>query len=70
MPARQRTAKRSNSSSGVWSLEYPRLDVVLANWRGVVAPPNINAEDKRVLKEAVAKVAKSETWKKILNERG
>jgi putative tricarboxylic transport membrane protein len=46
------------------------VDVVLANWRGVVAPPNIKAEDKRVLEEAVAKVAKSEAWKKILNERG
>jgi putative tricarboxylic transport membrane protein len=46
------------------------IDVVFANWRGVVAPPGIKPEDRKALEDAIAKVAKSPGWAKVLEERG
>jgi putative tricarboxylic transport membrane protein len=46
------------------------IDVVFANWRGVVAPPGIKPEDKKALEDTIAKAAKSPGWAKVLEERG
>jgi putative tricarboxylic transport membrane protein len=45
------------------------VDVTLVNWRGVVAPPNLGAEDKQALETAVGKMVQSEAWKKIVQQR-
>jgi len=46
------------------------LDVHLANWRGVVAPPGISREDRRRLADVVARMVRSATWRQTLTQRG
>jgi putative tricarboxylic transport membrane protein len=45
------------------------VDATLVNWRGLMAPPNIAADDKKALEEAIAKMVKSDAWKKLLEQR-
>jgi putative tricarboxylic transport membrane protein len=45
------------------------IDATLVNWRGLMAPPTIGAEDKQALEGAVAKMVQSAPWKKLLQER-
>ncbi|MET0527710.1 MAG: tripartite tricarboxylate transporter substrate-binding protein [Microvirga sp.] len=45
------------------------IDATLVNWRGVMAPASISAEDKKSLEAAVAKLVQSDRWKKLLQER-
>ena len=46
------------------------VDLVIANWRSVMAPPGITAEQKKTLNDAVEKMAKSDAWKGILKQKG
>ncbi|MGY3451910.1 putative tricarboxylic transport membrane protein [Bradyrhizobium sp. USDA 4353] len=46
------------------------IDLVLANWRSVVAAPGITPEQKKTLSEAVEKMVKSDAWKDILKQKG
>src|SRR5262245_44452575 len=46
------------------------IDLVLTNWRGVMAPPGITAEQKKALGDAIERMAKSATWKDILKQKG
>src|SRR5215510_3689040 len=46
------------------------IDLVIANWRSVVAPPGITAEQKKTLSDAVEKMVKSNAWKDILKQKG
>jgi putative tricarboxylic transport membrane protein len=60
-----------SSGQRVEGIEIPTLkeqgvDVELANWRAVVAPPGISDEQKKVLVSAVDDMAKTEAWKKKL----
>jgi len=45
------------------------VDATLVNWRGLMAPPNIGAEDKKALEDVLAKMVKSDAWKKLLEQR-
>lgn len=45
-------------------------DVELTNWRGVVAPGNIEDADKEALTSAVTELAGSESWQATLEEKG
>jgi putative tricarboxylic transport membrane protein len=51
------------------TLKEQGVDVELANWRAVVAPPEISDEQKKVLVSAVDDMAKSEGWKKTLADK-
>jgi putative tricarboxylic transport membrane protein len=46
------------------------IDLVLTNWRSVVAAPGITAEQKKALAEVIDKMVKSATWKDILKQKG
>ena len=46
------------------------IDLVIANWRSVVAPPGITPEQKKTLTDAVEKMVKSDAWKEILKQKG
>ena len=46
------------------------IDLVLTNWRSVVAAPGITAEQRKILSDAVEKMAKSDAWKEILKQKG
>jgi putative tricarboxylic transport membrane protein len=45
------------------------LDVELANWRAVVAPPGLDDAQKKALLDAVEMIVKSDAWKKVLAEK-
>jgi|SRR5262245_7975065 len=46
------------------------IDLVLTNWRGVMAPPGITTEQKKALGDGIEKMVKSATWKDILKQKG
>jgi putative tricarboxylic transport membrane protein len=46
------------------------IDLVLTNWRSVVAPPGITDAQKKALVDVVEKMVKSESWKSILKQKG
>jgi putative tricarboxylic transport membrane protein len=46
------------------------IDLVIANWRSVMAPPGITAEQKKALVDLIEKMTKSESWKEILKQKG
>lgn len=55
----------------VESIDLPTLkelgyDIELTNWRGIVAPPGIAAEDKAKLQEIVAEAVRSPEWKSAI----
>ena len=52
------------------TLKEQGVDVEFVNWRGLVAPPGISAEQKAALAGAVGKTVKSEHWAKVLKARG
>src|SRR5262249_49683089 len=51
------------------TLKEQGVDVGLANWRAVVAPPGITDEQKKVLVSVMDDMAKSEAWKKTLADK-
>ena len=52
------------------SIKEQGIDLEIANWRAVVAPPGISADQKKALTEAVDKLAKSKEWQEILKAKG
>ena len=46
------------------------IDVVITNWRSVVAAPGISDAQKKALAETVDKLVKSAAWKDILKQKG
>jgi putative tricarboxylic transport membrane protein len=51
------------------TLKEQRVDIALANWRGVVAPPGIRDADRKSLIAVMERMAKTGAWKKILENR-
>ena len=52
------------------TLKEGGVDIELANWRMIVAPPGIAAEDRTRLTRMFEQLAKSEAWKEVLRARG
>jgi putative tricarboxylic transport membrane protein len=46
------------------------VDLVLTNWRSVVAAPGITPEQKKVLADAIDRLVKSPAWKEALAQKG
>jgi len=46
------------------------IDLVITNWRSVVAPPGITAEQRKALTDLITKMVQSATWKDILKQKG
>ena len=46
------------------------VDLVLTNWRSVMAAPGITDAQKKALADLVDKLAKSKTWDNILKQKG
>jgi putative tricarboxylic transport membrane protein len=46
------------------------LDVIIANWRGIMAAPDLADADRAAVTAAVDQMVKSEQWKTKLKERG
>ncbi|WP_230531809.1 Bug family tripartite tricarboxylate transporter substrate binding protein [Microvirga roseola] len=63
------------SPSRVPNIDAPTIkeqgvDLDIANWRGVVAPPGISDEQRKQLVDAMDKMSKSKEWQAILNQKG
>ncbi len=52
------------------SLKDQGINLEIANWRAVVAPPGITADQKKALTEAMDKLSKSKEWMEILKAKG
>ncbi|PVE23005.1 C4-dicarboxylate ABC transporter substrate-binding protein [Microvirga sp. KLBC 81] len=52
------------------TLKESGIDLELSNWRMIVAPPGIAAEDRARLTKMFEDLAKSEAWKKTLTTKG
>jgi putative tricarboxylic transport membrane protein len=52
------------------TLKSSGIDLVFTNWRGIVAPPEISAEDKKVWIDALSKMHDSPEWKAELTKHG
>ena len=64
-----------SSADKVQGVDIPTLkeqgvNVDLANWRAVVAPPGIDDAQKKALVDAVDAMVKSDAWKKVLADKG
>lgn len=46
------------------------IELVISNWRSVMAPPGLTAEQKRDLVDLIGKMTKSDAWKEILKQKG
>ena len=46
------------------------VDVELANWRGVVAPPDISTAERQELEDVLVRMTQSAQWQETLQRRG
>ena len=46
------------------------IDLVIANWRSVMAPPGISADQKKTMIELLDKLTKSAAWQDQLKQKG
>jgi len=51
------------------TLKEQSVDVQLANWRAIVAPPGITDDQKKALLATVDSAVKSDAWKKVLADK-
>jgi putative tricarboxylic transport membrane protein len=51
------------------TLKEQGVDVELANWRAIVAPPGLDEAQTKALRDAVDAAVKSDAWKKVLAEK-
>jgi len=52
------------------TLKESGIELDFANWRGVVAPPELSDADKQALVNAVTKMHDSQQWKDVLEKNG
>lgn len=51
------------------TLRETGIDVDLANWRGIVAPPGISKADEAALERMLTEMARSSQWRSVLQRR-
>ncbi len=69
-PARIAPATSGFDAATVPTIREQALDVVLMNWRGVVAPPGISRAERRALESLIAEMSKSREWQEALARNG
>lgn len=52
------------------TLKEQGIDLVITNWRSVVAPPGLTPEQRQALVDLVEKMARSPAWAEILKQKG
>ncbi|WGF88957.1 Bug family tripartite tricarboxylate transporter substrate binding protein [Marinivivus vitaminiproducens] len=52
------------------TLKETGLDVALTNWRGVMAPADIDDDDKQALGDVIARMVESPAWQSTLEKQG
>jgi putative tricarboxylic transport membrane protein len=64
------TSATKTANVDVPSIKEQGIDLEIANWRAVVAPPGISADQKKALTDVVDRLAKSKEWQDILKTKG
>jgi putative tricarboxylic transport membrane protein len=64
------TSPTKTANVDVPSIKEQGVDLEIANWRAVVAPPGISAEQKKALTDTMDKLAQSKEWQEILKAKG
>ncbi|KPF72589.1 C4-dicarboxylate ABC transporter substrate-binding protein [Bosea sp. AAP35] len=64
------SAARLANAPDAPTLKEGGVNLELMNWRSVVAPPGLSAEQTKTLSEAIGKLVKSKEWAEILKARG
>jgi putative tricarboxylic transport membrane protein len=64
------TSATKTPNVDVPSIKEQGVDLEIANWRAVVAPPGISADQKKALTEAMDKMVQSKEWQEILKTKG
>jgi len=64
------TAEKRLPGVDVPTFKEQGIDLVVTNWRSVVAPPGITPAQKKALDEVIEKMAKSPQWKEVLKQKG
>ena len=62
--------KRLDNAPDAPTFKEQGVDLELLNWRSVVAPPGLSAEQQKTLSDAMEKMVKSKEWLDILKARG
>jgi putative tricarboxylic transport membrane protein len=62
--------ERVEALKDVPTLKESGIDLEFTNWRGVVAPPGLSAEDKAMWIDAFTRMHDSASWKAELEKRG
>ena len=58
------------AGADVPTLKEQGMDVEVVNWRAIMAPPAITADQRKAHAETVEKLVKSKEWAEILKQRG
>jgi tripartite-type tricarboxylate transporter receptor subunit TctC len=69
MPDADRAAEAA-MAAGIPTFREHGFDVVLLNWRGVVAPPGLSRDERRRLDTTVEQMARSAEWQEALSRNG
>jgi putative tricarboxylic transport membrane protein len=64
------TTPAAKATADLPSIKAQGIDLEIANWRAVVAPPGISADQKKALTDAMDKMAKSKEWQELLKAKG
>jgi putative tricarboxylic transport membrane protein len=64
------TAPQRQAGVDVPTFKEQGVDLVITNWRSVVAPPGISDAQKKALSDAIEKMVKSSAWKEVLKQKG
>ncbi|WP_114948460.1 Bug family tripartite tricarboxylate transporter substrate binding protein [Microvirga calopogonii] len=64
------TAPTQREGMATPTLKDQGVDLEITNWRSVVAPPGISADQKRALTETIDKMVKSPAWQEVLKQKG
>jgi len=52
------------------TLKEQGVDLEIANWRSVVAPPGLSPEQRKTLLDTIDKMVKSPAWQDVLKQKG
>jgi len=52
------------------TLKEQGVDLEIANWRSVVAPPGLSPEQRKTLLDTIDKMVKSPAWQEVLKQKG
>jgi len=64
------TAPTQREGMATPTLKDQGVDLEITNWRSVVAPPGISADQKKALTETIDKMVKSPAWQEVLKAKG